>query len=133
MGESKSGAKSAEPHDRHPHPSLPPSRGKEFMARILSRSCDTRQRTIHEMLKYIHPSQPVEGEGTLSALRLDHGVALAAVNDDAGAGYEVCALGCEEGYEVADGFGPAESAEGQIAGDEVFDDLRRVFVLEAFP
>ena len=69
----------------------------------------------------------------MPALRLDHGVALAAVNDDAGAGDEVGALGCEEGDEVADGFGPAEPAEGEVAGDEVFDDFRGVFVLEALP
>ena len=37
----------------HPHPSLPPSRGKEFTARLLSHSCYIQQRIIHEMLKYI--------------------------------------------------------------------------------
>ena len=45
----------------HPHPSLPPSRGKEFTARLLSHSCYIQQRIIHEMLKYIPLSAP-EGE-----------------------------------------------------------------------
>ena len=56
------GVKSAEPHDKHPHPSLPPSRGKEFMVWLLGRYCYIQQRIIHEMLKYI-PLSAHEGEG----------------------------------------------------------------------
>ena len=58
---------------------------------------------------------------------------MAAVDDDAGAGDEVGALGGEEGDEIADGFGPAEPAEGEVAGDEVCDDFGGVIVLEVFP
>ena len=58
---------------------------------------------------------------------------MAAVNDDAGAGDEVGALGGEEGDEIADGLGPAEPAEGEVAGNEVSDDFGGVVALEAFP
>ena len=58
---------------------------------------------------------------------------MAAVDDDAGAGDEVGALGGEEGDEIADGLGPAEPAEGEVAGYEVCDDLGGVVALEALP
>ena len=59
------GVKHAKLHHRHPHPNLPPSRGKEFMLRIFSRSCYIQPKLY---LKYpnAYPSQPVEGEGTFT-------------------------------------------------------------------
>ena len=58
---------------------------------------------------------------------------MAAVDDDAGAGDEVGALGGEEGDEIADGLGPAEPAEGEVAGDEVCDDFGGVVALGSAP
>ena len=62
-GRARVGVKRAEPHHRHPHPNLPPSRGKEFMLWIFSRSCYIQPKLY---LKYpnTYPSQPIEGDGT---------------------------------------------------------------------
>ena len=62
------GVKSAEPHDRHPHPNLPPSRGKEFMARLLSAAAFSNE--LYMRYSNTYACQPIKGRDKIPRLKL---------------------------------------------------------------